>query len=281
MSYILDALKKSEQERKKGTVPGLGTIQGLPGGRLGDNWPLRYYLAGTLILLVATAVFAWLFLREPAPSNPQIATPPPAVAPTAPLVAPAEKSPAQAEVLPRSEKSPPSAGAPQRQRTLTPAATKDTTHKAPARATTMVPTRPGLSPFKTAVPANTPAPATMQPETITKASSPLPPQTLESPPEPPPPDIPSEEAEVVVKPEEMPIVPLAELPDEIKSEIPEVKIGIHFFSDDPASRRAGVNGRLLHEGQQVEKELTLKEITKDGAILAFRGRRFSLAVFPR
>ena len=86
---------------------------------------------------------------------------------------------------------------------------------------------------------------------------------------------------MVVKPEDMPIVPLAELPFDIKSEIPEVKIGIHFFSDDPASRRAAINGRLLHEGQQVDKDLTLKQITRDGAIISFRGRRFSLAVFPR
>lgn len=267
MSYILDALKKSEQERKKGSVPGLGTIQGLPGGRFEDNWPIRYYIAGTLVLLVATAAFVWVFLREPDPSQIKIAapTPPPLsaapVATLAPKGIPSEKPATRDESYQRATKPlPAKVAAPHRPRVLAPATSAS--HKAPASAPLLA--TPPIQPSE---------------KVKTPMAEAIAPSLTEN--EPPPNDTPSEEAEVVIKPEEMPIIPLAELPEEIKSEMPEVKIGIHFFSDDKASRRAGVNGRLLHEGQQVDKDLILTEITKDGAILAFRGRRFTLAVFPR
>jgi len=283
MSYILDALKKSEQDRKKGRVPGLGTIQGLPGGRLEDNWPIRYYFLGTLVLIVATAIITWLFFQEPHPSPTKTttaATPPQTAAPVAAPATKAtspEKLPGRAEGDRHPEQSAPAKlAAPHRPRTLEPTATAIHNISPPAGTAPLRPAKPAP---KTAVPTKAPAAETAP------AAPPAPPQPSPTPEKaestPPPSPPPSEESEVVIKPEDMPIIPLAELPDELKSVMPEVKIGIHFFSDDHASRRAGVNGRLLHEGQQVDKDLILKEITKDGAILAFRGRRFSLPVFPR
>jgi general secretion pathway protein B len=59
MSYILDALKKSEQERQRGAVPGLHTVQasatGGPGHR--SRWPLVLALA---LLLNAGLLVWWL-----------------------------------------------------------------------------------------------------------------------------------------------------------------------------------------------------------------------------
>jgi general secretion pathway protein B len=72
-----------------------------------------------------------------------------------------------------------------------------------------------------------------------------------------------------------------ELPAETQAEMPAIKIGVHLFSETPASRRASINGRLMREGQQVDEDLVLMEITKQGAILSYRGRRFSLPVFPK
>jgi len=295
MSYILDALKKSEQERKKGRVPGLGTIQGLSGGRQDTTWPLRSYFWGTLLLLTVTAILAWLFFQIPQASQKTIVTPAPPPASITPAPTALVASPAPNDTLPdnsgvnghRAERRPPKqAASPNPQRTLTPAASKGTPpHILPDHATpAVVATSPArLSRTKDAATTpQSPAPeATLSPATVKPAPFEASPTVENTENVPPPGATQGEEPEVVVKPEDMPIVPLAELPPELKGEMPEIKIGIHFFSDDPTSRRAGVNGRLLHEGQQVEKDLTLKEITRDGAILAFRGRRFSLPVFPR
>ncbi|NTV13228.1 MAG: GspB domain-containing protein [Desulfobulbaceae bacterium] len=298
MSYILDALKKSEQERKKGTVPGLGTIQSLPGRGSDTTWPRRY-LPAILLLLLALAGLAWLFLWETPKKPAKITTPsrsPAASAPVTTLAPQAARPSAAPESAARSatpaavrpEKSssrevsdrrptkpatPPATAS--RLRPLAP--TAGTTPKLPQAGE--LPAPPRQLPTKAALPTKTPAPEAVLPSGPEKTS---PSQEMGNEENgPPSSDAPSEAAEVVIKPEDLPIVPLAELPYELKSEMPEVKIGMHFFSDDPISRRAAVNGRLLHEGQQVDKELILKEITRDGAIISFRGRRFSLAVFPR
>jgi len=89
------------------------------------------------------------------------------------------------------------------------------------------------------------------------------------------------EPEVQVKPELLPIVPIDELPAETRAGMPTLKIGVHLFSDTPASRRASLNGRLLREGQTVDKDLILEEITNQGVVLSFRGRKFTMPVFPR
>jgi len=289
MSYILDALKKSEQERKKGTVPGLGTVQGLPAHRFGNDWPRRYYLPVTLVLLAILVVLSWLYLREPLPSQTKIAapTPPPpltaAPAPTptatpAPKAALPEKPPSssRAEDGHRAVKlTTPPAAAPLHTLKLKPTPGASSKSAPP----TKVSTPPVVQPPPKAEPPRKMAVTETIPPTTMNETAPFQPLPETAKPENDPP--PTEEAEVVIKPEDMPVVPLTELPPEIKGIMPEIKIGIHFFSDDPASRRAGINGRLLHEGQQVEKDIMLKEITRDGAILSFQGRRFSLAVFPR
>ena len=44
MSYILDALKKAEQERQRGSVPDLLTVQTLPEETQGKRIPRRYFI---------------------------------------------------------------------------------------------------------------------------------------------------------------------------------------------------------------------------------------------
>ncbi|MGD0282230.1 MAG: hypothetical protein ABSB95_07705, partial [Dissulfurispiraceae bacterium] len=60
MSYILDALKKSEQKRRQGAVPDLLTVHDRPASETGKRvwWP--YLLSGAL-LLGAAMVTAGLY----------------------------------------------------------------------------------------------------------------------------------------------------------------------------------------------------------------------------
>ena len=85
MSYILDALRRADAERERGTVPSLHTQQFgvLPGD---DETPPRpRLLIGAIVLLVLAlgAVLAWNFLggSEPPPKPAVQAVTPPAPAP--------------------------------------------------------------------------------------------------------------------------------------------------------------------------------------------------------
>jgi hypothetical protein len=69
MSYILEALKKSDQKRQKGQVPDINTVQEdlKPEERKKPLWP--YFLIG--ILLLNGAIFAFIFLPEESSIEPQ------------------------------------------------------------------------------------------------------------------------------------------------------------------------------------------------------------------
>ena len=89
MSYILDALKKSERERPPGTVPDLFTVHGPQSQPPSPRWPTRAIVAVALLLAVpAIGLLAWIgtgrrdesACRPPVAASPQ----PRADDPTAP-----------------------------------------------------------------------------------------------------------------------------------------------------------------------------------------------------
>jgi len=104
MSYILDALRRADAERERGTVPSLHTQQfgGLPGD---DEMPPRpRLLIGAVVLLVLAlgGVLAWMLLggSEPPPKPVvQAVTPAPAPMPT-PMPPPATTIAAAPAVTP-------------------------------------------------------------------------------------------------------------------------------------------------------------------------------------
>ena len=53
---------------------------------------------------------------------------------------------------------------------------------------------------------------------------------------------------------------------------------LHVFSADPAKRAVFINGRRYTQGAQIAEGPVVEEITRDGAVLTYRGRRF---VLPR
>lgn len=268
MSYILDALKKSEQEHKKGQVPGLGTVQGLPGpgGRFETDRLIWIYGLATLLLAVVV-IGTWLYLRKPAP-------------------APAEAPPVTIGQLPTDSQAP--------ETPTTKPTTSTQTTKKPATAQPIAKTGQPTPPQPPTAGAASPQ---LLKVIVPKATGPSsPPATTPVIVKPPPPvraEEPAQERQPAtgtdkddadenqIRPEQMVPVPVEDLPAETRAELPEIKIGVHLYSDTPTARRASINGRLMREGQQVDKELTLVEIIKQGVILSFRGRRFTLPVFPR
>jgi len=120
MSYILDALRRADAERERGTVPSLHTQQfgALPGD---DETPPRpRLLIGTIVLLALAlgGVLAWTFFATPEPppkpvvqaiAPAPVLTPAPVVAP--PVFAPPPRA-STAAALPASAPTPTAAAAP-------------------------------------------------------------------------------------------------------------------------------------------------------------------------
>jgi len=68
MSYILDALKKSDRERNQGEVPGLASIHDpypySPEQQSSGQWKKYLLAAITVILLIPTSASFWYFQKE-------------------------------------------------------------------------------------------------------------------------------------------------------------------------------------------------------------------------
>jgi general secretion pathway protein B len=55
-----------------------------------------------------------------------------------------------------------------------------------------------------------------------------------------------------------------------------VKVTGSTYSDNPAHRMLIVNGKVVHEGQEVEPGLTLEVITPRSAVFNQNGSRFNV-----
>lgn len=205
MSFILDALKKSEQERRQRGIPDLHTEHApmaTPRGRVA-NWPIFIILA---LLLNAGLLLWWLRPWQP------------------PRQAENQTSPVM-----KTEQAPP------------------------------IPATPAGS--------TTVSVTAVTPTTQTEAATPLPSAPIES----------VQVREMVVAPAPMAVAIPAEkdLPPQLRAELPEIEISLHFFTSAPSARMVRINGRNLREGQLVNPHLTLQEITAEGVVLEFKGHVFT------
>jgi general secretion pathway protein B len=65
-----------------------------------------------------------------------------------------------------------------------------------------------------------------------------------------------------------------ELPQRVRDNLPEIKITVLVFASDPSDRFLLVNGKRLREKQNLESGVKLDEIRRDGAVFLFRNYRF-------
>lgn len=73
------------------------------------------------------------------------------------------------------------------------------------------------------------------------------------------------------------VVPVAELPDDVRRALPALSIGGAMHSDVPANRMLILNGGVFHEGDQPAPGLVLEEIKLKSAVFRFKGHRYSVA----
>ena len=74
------------------------------------------------------------------------------------------------------------------------------------------------------------------------------------------------------------IIEIDELPINIRQQIPNMVFSAHVYSSTPLMRSLVINDRFLEEGSAINQDLTLVEITRNGAIFDFQGYRFRTGV---
>ena len=58
--------------------------------------------------------------------------------------------------------------------------------------------------------------------------------------------------------------------------IPELRLSLHAYDPNPANRYVLLNSARLREGEATAEGVRLERITEFGAVLSWRGRRFTL-----
>lgn len=240
MSFILDALQKADAERARGNVPSLHAHHVSNTFEPAGVAPRTKLMGAVVAAIAATGFASWLWLGNPPPtpvaSAPAVATPAPAPLP-APLPMPAPSAPP----VPQPQSVPPLAPAP---------------HSAsvapPSQAATTPLATPKLAP-STKPPAATPVRAASS----TKAAAPDTKATAKA-----------------AQPTTAPL--LAELPEDIRRQIPAMAISGAVYSDNPAQRLLLVNGQVLTQGSQAAPDVTLVEIRPTSSVFNFRGTQFRL-----
>ncbi len=243
MSYILDALRKSDQLRQRGAAPTL--LLGQATAVAPKRPALFSYGLLALVLLGAGIAIGWLRPWQPEPAVPA------PVASSAKLPAPGHSS-APAAVLPGMA---PKAEPELRAQNSAPAAQAV---PAPAPALARSHGTAGTNIDRQGAP----------PRVVAESSKkfPLPEQR---------PSASSDAAPVAPLPT---VMAIAELPVAIQQELPPMSISVHAYSGTAAERLVGINSRLLHEGEYVAPGLRLEQITPDGMILSYKGYRFRRGV---
>lgn len=284
MSYILEALRKSERERRSGEVPALPAVVAEPPPR-SRPW-MAWLVAGLLLFNGVGLTYVWMHRKAAAPAVPS--SPAPAVAAQAPIAPPAPpKSPAAAADVPPSgiivhQVAPPVAE---------PAATpqpRPPQPMAPARRAEAKPLA-GVSPpaakpkSKPSVKADVPSPglAGRQPApavnpTEEKLTAIRPPAPIAAPPfQPEPAD---EERPARSEARHRSDIPLLrEMPREFRERVPEFRINMHAYSKEPGERFAIIDMKKYLAGEQIPGGMVLREIRTDGLVLDMDGTRFRVA----
>ncbi len=251
MSYILDALRKADAERDRGHVPGIHAQPSFggaaPAARAAGARPWRWAAIALGVLLIA--VVAWWLggggrsggggSSDSASSS----SSPGLVSRQAPAaLPPVVAGPAPTAALPSSPLAP---------------------SPPPPEPIAVVPrTEAARAPQKAIPPAIAPAPNTSA-KTSTNGIATAPPAPAATG------SKPAATAEKVYS--------IAELPDDIRRQLPNVAVGGSVYSKTPADRILIINGLVLHEGEVIAPDLVLQQIRLKGALLNFKGYRYTIA----
>jgi general secretion pathway protein B len=263
MSYILDALKKAEKERKQGTLPDMLTVQDIVAEKPKKSYANVYFLVVALVLNAGVLVW-WLgstdtiktktsqtanvpnssavLVNEAAQAVPEVTASPGTVQAGSPETRPAEINAAPVSGRPASENPDTKSGRPQE------------IPEVPYSASKLATAHPEQGRY-TAKPAEL------------SAEKPKPSEGADRP-------LPGPANNFAEMPEENKIYKLAELPSSIRQGLPSFSVTALLYSGSPASRMVRVNEQMMREGQDLSAGVRLEEITRDGLVFSYHKYRF-------
>lgn len=267
MSFILDALKKSENDRQRQSGPALFEVRVAPPRSKFPPWAI----ALVALLVVNLGVIGWLMMRKPAvaataatpavspvtgvPVTPPATTPAPAGPPAQLATAPVTAPPQTAPPPPATAYGPPPAGQqPQQQYEQ------------------QNPTLDSRQTYNGA-----PEPQQQQPrqayvpdDRFNNAQS----QGEENPDDYAPATEPTGEAPLGHVRRGLPNGLMTYEEAATKNQIPPLRLDLHVYAPDPRRRFVLVNMKKLTEGESLPEGVKVESITTDGAILSYRGVQF-------
>ena len=244
MSFILDALKKSETDRQRQASPALFEVKVAAPRR---KFPL--WAAGLAVLLgINMVVLAWVLLRRPEPAG---ALAPPVTTPVQPMAA----NTAQPGMV-----------------TVPATVTLPTTvnipiNSAPSVNMNSAPAEPGVVGPSQAPP--------LAEEPVLQGHEPVVPPDYNQ--DDYRPAITAQQAgEIAARRRN------GELPsrDEVIAQgnaLPDLRLDLHVYAANPAERFVFINMRKLREGESLPEGVRVDEITPNGVELSYRGKRFAIA----
>lgn len=237
MSYILDALRKADAQRQAGMAPSLHSDWDTTASTqpaAQNNRALAIVLL-TLSALAAGAAVAWLLPRPSLPAQPAVAQA--AASNNATAAVEAAAAPPPLQTLPQ-----PSFAA------------------APLAAEAVEPELPPAPPLR-----SEPRPAPPADRRPAKAPSPgSPPANAATLPQPATPEAYSYRS----------LPTLQELPAALQQAIPPLTLGGYIYSSKQAERSILINKRLRQEGDEIAPDFRLENMTPEGLILNYQGKRF-------
>ncbi len=264
MSILLDALRKSEQRERLGAVPDIhdqGPSSPAPERR---RWVIPALAVIAILILLGAGYVAWRSW-----SQPRIPVAEPELAPEVAAATPAEsmdasvaenaaagaaaEAPTESPPSPRLDRQPRSpvetlSGDRPYRPANPPAAAQVTEPPASTRqpaAETREPAAPNRSAAAIA--------AAAQQALADRPAAPRPRPEAPAEPEPPAADRPG-------------LVSFWQLPQDVRAGLPNLKINVMVYNDDPARRFIIMGGKRYREGAQVQRNLTLEEVRRDRAL---------------
>jgi general secretion pathway protein B len=275
MSLILEALKKSEANRRLGQAPDLGTP--FTPARRG-----RSPLWALIVIVLALGAGAWWWFGRGTP---------------APV--PAARQPAVAATPAQSRTAVPAQGPAslqQEDKRIFNAARRDSNAQTPAAAgkneqmwvaaqrhDASGPMADRARRNGSAQPTRTPKTADMRgvPQPHPEAAAPQPHPEIAAPQ--PHPEVagqphPQAAPSPVLTASKLDVPSYYDLPFATRKALPQLRMSMHVYTADPKQRFVILDGARMVEGDATTDDVTLREIRPDGVVLEFQGQRF---FFPR
>ena len=262
MSFILDALKKSESDRQRQSGPSLFEVKVAPPRRTLPVWAV----AIAVLLAINIIVISWMLLRHPSAQ--------------APAAAAGESSPNGAPLMGRAAPAP--AAAPAGGEAPTMAASSGRADAGDERPV------PQAQP----VPQSHPVPQVRQPGPATAISPPAAAAVAPAGPadqagaQPPAGSNPSDYAPAVEPPPLRGSATTAgtgatdglAIYQQIvnTANLPSLHLDLHVYADRPRDRFAMINMQRVTEGDSLPNGVQVEEIRPDGVVLSYHGTRFLL-----